>query len=302
MKLYQEQVDAIEMWIMEDGRPLEKAKWQVMMRDAEADLVLAELLKFQNADGGFGNGLEADITMPESSATASAEALFIADEYGFLQDAPWLAQLLAYFEQTADEQRPMTWEQVPSSVEAHPHAPWWQYQAATAYRPNPGAVAAAVLMIYGNPVQQDLGLREAERAVAFLLQTEEAFEHDLFCLQFLVEHLLAVNAPMITEEVIAKLQKLIQQTVVLDVAQWGGYVAQPLDFVDQPNSLWYQAVAAGIENNFAYWLEKLNSAGYWQPNFSWGEESATAQRVTQIWRGVVSVQRVAKFKHFGMLE
>ncbi|TLG76557.1 hypothetical protein [Culicoidibacter larvae] len=302
MKLYQEQVDAIEMWIMEYGRPLEKAKWQVMMRNAEANLVLAELLKYQNADGGFGNGLEPDITMPESSATASAEALFIADEYGLLQDAPWLAQLLAYFENTADEQRPMTWEQVPNIVETYPHAPWWQYQSATEYRPNPGAVAAAVLIIYGNATQQDLGLREAERALAFLMQAEVAFEHDLFCLQFMVEHLLAINSPMITDAVVVKLQTLIHQTTSFDSATWEGYVAKPLDFVDKPNSLWYSAVEAGVEKNFTNWIETLHPEGYWQPNFSWGEESNEAQYVTQIWRGVVSVQRVTKFKHFGLIE
>lgn len=69
-------------------RPLELALWQFHFENGSADSVLRALSFYQNEDGGFGHGLEADNWNPLSSpltTQTATEALYAVDalEDGF---------------------------------------------------------------------------------------------------------------------------------------------------------------------------------------------------------------------------
>ena len=64
------------------ARPLELARLRFHFDSAPAVAVLAELQKFQNADGGFGKALEPDLRASESSALATSVAFQIIREVG----------------------------------------------------------------------------------------------------------------------------------------------------------------------------------------------------------------------------
>ena len=54
-------------FIYRNARPLEFARWRYHFENGSAKDVLSVLTAYQNLDGGFGHGLEADALNPGSS-------------------------------------------------------------------------------------------------------------------------------------------------------------------------------------------------------------------------------------------
>ena len=59
---------AIEHYLDENARAIDVAMYNLYFRNGDASAVLAELAKYQNEDGGFGNAIEPDLRLPESTA------------------------------------------------------------------------------------------------------------------------------------------------------------------------------------------------------------------------------------------
>lgn len=299
--LTREQFTKMDAWIEQNARPLEKACWHYRFGHGTKEEIVRQLCLYQNADGGFGNGLEADLQYPGSAAIPSAEAIFLTYRYGLDGTAPRFRALLSYFERSVQD-IPKYWEDFPREALEHPHAPWWRYEANPAFSPNPCAAAASALIRYGTETQKELGLRVAKDCLSFLKSAAFCGDHDTLNLMALVEQLLAIDSPLIDEEVIASLKRRILENTCFEPALWREYTFCPLDFVFSPDSLWYDAVKEGIEANLDFWVESLGDDGVWEPNFSWGVDSDVSRRVTENWRGYLAVNRASILAAFGRIE
>ncbi|WP_035291070.1 hypothetical protein [Clostridium sp. KNHs214] len=299
-RINKNQLKNIESYIMENGRTIEKAKWNYTFNAGDKDAIISELLKYQNSDGGFGKGLEADILMPYSSSIASTEAIFIAYEYELNCKESWFKNLLNYFENTIEDETIICsfWEKVSGKVEEYPHASWWNYSEETRFTPNPCAVVASAFLKYGSESQKSLGHKIAERCIKFLNSDEPCYDHDCYCLQTLIKVLQEIHSDLITHTTILHMNRRILGCLCTDTEKWMEYVAQPLDLVASPDSQWYKLVEPYIEENINFWLHSLNEEGYWQPNFSWGVDSEISREVTKIWRCYISVKRARILKAF----
>lgn len=299
-KLEEYQVKSIEKYILNNARDIEKAKWKYLFNNGKKEEIVSELIKYQNSDGGFGNGLEADSLLPTSTNIASAEAILTAYEYRLDCKGEWFENLLMYFERNI-QNTPSFWEKVPMEVEDFPHAPWWSYAPDTKFTPNPCAVVASAFIKYGNDKQRELGSKIASHCIEFLKSDDECSEHDCYCLQRLYEILKELNHELIDETSVKSMERRILNCVCTDENEWINYVAQPLDLVNSPNSEWYKLLESSIEKNFAYWINTLNEEEFWQPNFSWGVNSDVARSVTEVWKGYITVKRMRIFKAFGYI-
>jgi len=299
--LTKQQIHQIENWLYANARPLEVAKWNLTFDKGTRASLINELVKFQNPDGGFGHGLEADIMTPESSAICSNEAVFTSKEYGLNLDADWGRRLLAWFENTAMD-IPSFWEAVPKSVENYPHAPWWGYPPNTEFSPNPCAAVASALLS-GKVSQRALGEKIAGRCVDFLLHDESyGHMHDTYCLQPLFLALLDTGSPLVTPEATAAMNRRILSGVCLDQSKWTGYEAQPLDFVSSPDSYWHDLLSKEIPANLDYWESTLSAAGFWPPNWDYGADTEFTRAATRTWMGYLAVRRVEVLKAFDRVE
>jgi hypothetical protein len=296
----EQQLKSIEKYIMGNGREIEKAKWNYSFNNGDKEAILSELLKYQNNDGGFGKGLEADILMPYSSSIASTEAIFIAYEYDLNCEDNWFKNLLNYFENTIEDEDIISsfWEKVPSKVEEYPHAPWWKYSKETRFTPNPCAVVASAFLRYGSDAQKSLGYKIAERCITFINSEELCSEHDCYCLQTLIKVLKELGSELINDSVMANMERRILGCLCTDSSKWIEYVAQPLDLVAAPDSQWFKLIEPYVKNNIDFWVDSLNAEGYWEPNFSWGVDSEIAREVTRIWRCYMAVKRTRILKNF----
>lgn len=300
-KLTKEQLIAIENWIYENARLLEIAKWNLLWDKGSTDDVLKEMLKYQNTDGGFGNAFESDILLPQSSAIASAEAIFTAFNFGLAMKDNWFKNLLNFFVKTK-QNTPSYWEALPLEIENYPRPPWWNYKQDTEFTPNPCAVIAAAMLLNGDSEHKALGNEIAKKCIKLLKSDEVMWDHDLYCTQKLFIALEKTNSELMDEETRKAMDRRILSNVSCNPDQWMNYVAQPFDFIDSPESPWYSLLKDSMPVNVRFWLNNINNEGIWPPNFSWGTDTIEARTAAKNWKGYIAVKRVKILKAFGLIE
>ena len=116
-------------FIFRNARPLDFARWRFAFEGGSREDVLAALAAYQNGDGGFGHGLEADCLNPNSTPLQTWTATQILSEIG-MEDAehPLVRGILRYLETTPDFDG-HRWAGLSGvrSNDDYPHAPWWSY-------------------------------------------------------------------------------------------------------------------------------------------------------------------------------
>ena len=110
-----------------ETRPVEAARGRLLLGLGGAEGVLAALARYQNDDGGFGNGLEPDITAPQSNPFAAQMALNGVLEDGIPTTEPFVTRLVGWLEDRHGDDGCWRWE--PGTLD-HPIAPWfagWEF-------------------------------------------------------------------------------------------------------------------------------------------------------------------------------
>ena len=117
---------AAEAFVQGQGRPLDAALLGLALGRCSADDALAALVAFQNADGGFGHGLEPDLTSPASSAIATSIGLRILTRLETPARRPTVIAAIDWLIGALDREAGV-WPIVGADVELAPHAPWWSW-------------------------------------------------------------------------------------------------------------------------------------------------------------------------------
>ena len=103
MDMFSEQAYArAKDFILTHARPLEQHIFAYYFEDGPVDAVFAALAAFQNADGGFGNAMEPDLQLPDSSALATSVGLQVLREFGAAPSHPMVRDAMGYLMQAYD--------------------------------------------------------------------------------------------------------------------------------------------------------------------------------------------------------
>ena len=111
-------------FIQDTGRELEQGLCCHHFTQPCPERILAALKSYQNADGGFGNALESDFRLPNSSPLATSIGLRLLDSQPLATSM--IKASLQYLETTYVPGR-IGWFAVPRAVNSHPHTPWWHH-------------------------------------------------------------------------------------------------------------------------------------------------------------------------------
>src|SRR5256885_13134276 len=117
-------MDAIaraQQYFRRNGRDVDRALFAYHFEGGAREEMLALLGRYQNADGGFGHGLEPDIAAPDSNPFATELALLVCLQADVPPDHPLLTRAVAYLEQTQDDDG--GWRFAAGAYH-HPPAPW----------------------------------------------------------------------------------------------------------------------------------------------------------------------------------
>ena len=300
-KLTKNQIKKMDEWMQVNARPYDRAKWNYLFNNGKKEDIILEMLIYQNADGGMGNGYEPDGLLPLSAAIPTAEAIFQSYDFNLDYNSEWFKRILSYFENSVQD-IPKYWEDCPKEAMDYPHSPWWTYKPCLVFNPNPCAVVASAFIRYGTKQQKELGYKITEDCLRLLKSNDFCGDHDSLNIMTLVEQLHAIDSPLITDEVIDAMKRRILENVCFDSTKWNEYYFQPLDFVASPDSLWYDTVQKGIEDNINFWLDNIGQDDVWHPNFSWGVDTEISRKVTENWKGYITVKRAKILLNFNRVE
>lgn len=262
--------------------------------------VIAALSSFQNPDGGFGQGLEPDFLLPDSSAMATSIALRILVDLRIPATSDQVRSGIQYLLSTFDRST-MRWPSVPPGVNEHPHAPWWHYQDESGGTlldltwGNPTAELLAHLINYRELVPDDFLERLYRHAIDYLSgQPDEMEMHELNCFVKLADNLAVADR----RSVHRKLTRLVLNTVALNAEQWRVYSAQPLDYVSSPDSFLYPSLKDSVADNLDFLIDSVSEEGAWNPSWSWGQYEDAWSQARQTISGSLTVDRLRILKGF----
>jgi hypothetical protein len=303
MKLSKEAYAKAVQYVEQHGRPLDWARLQFALGHADAGMVLCELSKYQNDDGGFGHALEPDVRLADSSVLCTTIALQYARDVDASADDPLVGRALEYLVRTYDPDAD-GWESVPQNVDDAPHAPWWSFtNAADCGLFNPRAVIAGYLVQWPEHVPAALRdglLRRLTTDIRDAQEPEDMDHHELLCCLGL--YCTPNLSRDVHDRIGATLANNVKHSVVVDETQWDSYVLMPLDAVPTPQSPFGESLSDAISRNLDFVIQQQTPDGSWSPTWSWGdlypEEWLEARHD---WTGWLTVENLIRLKAYGRL-
>lgn len=221
----------IKRWLVRNGRPIDLARWNVHFENEDRCEVIRMLGSYQNEDGGFGHGLEADSWNPNSSPMQTWCALELLKEVNAIAKDSCAKKVLngifSYLLTTGDMEDGLYLASIPSNND-HPHAPWWHWtesaQAQWGY--NPTAALSGLMLHFseeGTPVFKK-GIEIAQQAVAHYFEnpmTES--KHTLHGYQVLDEvlHEKQISVNFSASSLRQRVVENIVFAITKDTSQWG---------------------------------------------------------------------------------
>lgn len=286
-------------YLEESARPMDLALYDFHFNVEKSYIVLSELTKYQNEDGGFGNAIEPDLRMPNSSALGTSVAFQYLSEIGVNSKEQVVQKGIEYFTQTYNSEL-VGWEIIRPESNDHPHAPWWDYERSLKNFDwgNPSAEILGYLLKYRNLVNDGSLIKNVtDKALERLREIDEPEFHEILDYLRLYEN----SDSVLQTKLFDLLANLIKKVVSINPTKWSAYSATPLTFVKSPESpfatLFNKAI---LHKNIEHIVKGLVNDTHWEPNWDWaGEYSEIWLQAKQEWSGKVTVDNMVLLKNFG---
>ncbi len=277
------EVQALAVETMASWRPLERARYQYHMISPDPATVLSVLDSYQNPDGGFGNGIEPDFWLPQSSPMATSVGLQYLSELMPTDEVMHRIDKALDYLSKAYDARLKGWHAVPASVNRYPHAPWWHHTSQKVTEVKQWGNPTVELLGYflkWHPDQGETTFKDQlDYSEKHLLSMDpEHYEsHEIFCYlrtyPYLSAHRQARLGPV--------LNQAVQKLVHIQPEDWDKYVARPLDFVAHPRDERFGIKPEHLTAQLNYLALTLVNQRTISPTWSWEPWPGLSE--TQTW-------------------
>ena len=283
------------------ARPLDRTLYAYHFQNGTQEPVLIELAKFQNDDSGFGNALEPDLRLRDSSVIATSTALQILVELGIGSEHPLVTESMQYLLNNYDPSR-SAWPIAPPNTQDAPCAPWWDDPSGFNWLSNPRPAIVSYFFEYPDLVPADLRDELVESVLSYLESLSDEIEmHELYCYLQLLEVKTLPKA--LRDRMLGKLEPAVKKAVSTDPATWEGYGLQPLSIVNGPEARFADMFSGVIDQNLDFLIEKQGENGAWWPAWSWGDRFPEAWEIARTqWTGPLTLGNLKTLRNFGRLE
>lgn len=294
-------LDLFDDFLLEKGRLIDNQLFSYYFKNGSTIDVIKALKVYQNKDGGFGQGLEPDFRMPNSSPLDTSIGLSILKEFDEHKLAkPMINRAIRYLESTFDKNR-KGWFAVPKEVNDYPHTPWWNYdedQEMTVIDNNwgnPTAELIGYLYKYRKFVDKLDVDQLVDTAVEYINNKEEFnSENELFCYVELYKVLPEKYKEKIKDSISLGISKVIEY----DRNKWTEYVPLPLDFISKPDDYWFGIKIEKVEENLDFYVELIEENTIIDP--PWGKDyyKEGLKRSYNNWKGILTLDILKKLDNF----
>jgi hypothetical protein len=299
-RLSKEAFGKARAFVEREGRPLDRALLAYHLGEGLPEAVIAALSAYQNADGGFGHGLEPDTTAPASTAIATSVGLRLLSAVGAEGVHPMVRAALNWLEQAFDWESGV-WPIIGPEVEAAPHAPWWGWSEDLAdqwngFRFNPSAELLGYLYRWRDAAAERL-LAAAEARMRITVAETALIEgaYDLKCAIRLAE------TPELPEDLRARLSDLVVRSALThsDTDEHGS----ALEFATRPSALLARPLAPRIDAAAEALIDAQEDDGGWPLFWDWSfVDAAVWEKAKRDWRGFLTREALETLHAHGRIE
>lgn len=223
-------------FIYRNARPIDLALFKYHFENGSANDVITALSAYQNPDGGFGHGIEADNFNPNSVPLGVWKATEYIKETGGLEpDHPIIQGILKYLSGGSDfETEHNQWLNTVPSSNDYPCAMWWKYsEEGRTFEYNPTAALAGFIIRYAkkqSPLYEK-GVKIAKEAANWFIKNAPLERHIAVCFISLLDYCKeAGDMPFDGSALSAKLDEVIDRSICRDTSRWGEYIPRPSAF------------------------------------------------------------------------
>ena len=295
-------------FVYRNARPLELARWQFSFENGSAETVLHAMSYYQNDDGGFGHGIEADFLNPNSSPMATWAATEILNEIGFSDKThPVVTGILRYLDSGADfDEKSSQWFNCVPTNNDHPHAVWWTYNGNDDRKYNPTAALAGFILKFAeadSPIYNK-ACEIAKQAVEWFIKSVPFCEQHVTACFATLYNAVETYCPDVVDVKLfkEKLCENVKHCICSDKEKWAvEYVTKPTDFMITPDSIFYEdnRELADYECDFIV-SNQLSDGGFkvtWQWWTDYNEYYVSANR----WQSVFALKNMCYLKAYNKL-
>lgn len=295
----------LDNYINSEARSLEKAIFNYHFNESSVDDILDSLELYQNADGGFGQGIEPDFKLLQSSPMATSiglRHLSMIDNCDRSQKM--ISRAIEYLEDTFDSDR-NGWYSIPSNDNNYPHASWWEFRD--------DINMTVIDYSWGNPNAELIGyLYKYERYlkkldVCSLLDysiiklnnyTEFSSEHEIF------SYIQMYNLidEKYSSQIRQTLKLAVSQLVNKNKSEWINYVPTPLKFIYFNSSYYFGIDDKYINENLDYLIDSLEEHGKIMPTWEWDKYLDEWEVAKCQWMGVLTLEALLSLLKFNRIE
>jgi hypothetical protein len=301
----------IRTWIIRNARPIELSLWQYFFENGSQDSVLNALSIYQNKDGGFGNALEPDNWNPNSSPYTTAYAIGILEHIDFHDiNHPIMQGIVRFLESKVHFAQNM-WAFSISTNDNYPHAPWWTYNEEANKTESIGITAALASFIVKN-VEPDSDLYQmtivAIEQLVEILTTQNSFGDMGIGGYFkLLETIQQTNLTLQFDysSLVERIKTSVNNSIQKDVTSWETYGVRPSNYIECPNSIFYQGNESVVEKELDYLIDTRPKGNVWDITWSWFDNNEKYPKEFAIsenwWKAEKAIEKLLFLRNFNRL-
>lgn len=288
-------------FIVNNARPLERAIYDYYFENGTKEAVINELKKYQNPDGGFGHGLEADNWNPNSNPIATNDAIITLHRIQALKDTDSITNGIVHYLQSHDsfDEEKQRWLFAIETNKDYPHAIWWEKKEDGLYGYNPTVSLAAFMVCFGERISY---YEEMIRtAYEYLKEDDDMIGDSLKC-YLLCYELLKENK--ITDIVnLADFRQLIKERleniICKDTEKYGvEYVTVPSDFsTDLRPEFINENIQALMTAEKSILAKIQKDDGGFDISWQWHTPYPEFEQARQWWRPRITIDKMLFFQN-----
>ena len=291
-------------FIYRNARPLDFARWRYFFEDGAAQDVVRALTAYQNPDGGFGHGLEADALNPNSAPIQTWNATVILREIGLFDPEHPVVEGINRYLTSGKHFDGHCWADSIITNNDYPHAHWWSFSESTDLSKrvyNPGASLAGWLLRTAQPgsVGYALGKRIAQEAREWYMKAmQENDMHLLGCLITLCNDVKITEPELFdADAMLDKLRGDVHARLLGDVGSWEtSYCAMPSDLIGCQEDLFYKGIEALNEKECVFICTTQQEDGSWKVPWRWSDYPNEFAVSANYWKSYIIIKNILFLK------